>query len=206
MPTSRTRSPIRATSSGGASWPSWSRCGPTAAAAAANARVGRGGGRAGATRVGGGIPPARGRARGRGALPRAARPGRARSSDELRRRVGSVFTLAELAAEYRRADDWVPQALAELPPEARYPPGPASRPTQRSTSTRAARETTSPEHRTDTDTATRRERRPPQAGAPPARAGRGDRARRRLRRGPRARPGAGRQPVVRRTHRRSCER
>ena len=47
----------------------------------------------------------------------------ARISDELRRRVGSVFTMSELAAEYRRADDWVPHALAELPPEAHYPAG-----------------------------------------------------------------------------------
>jgi hypothetical protein len=46
-----------------------------------------------------------------------------RISDELRRRVGSVFTLAELAAEYRRADDWVPDALDALPPEAHYPAG-----------------------------------------------------------------------------------
>ena len=44
-------------------------------------------------------------------------------SDELRRRVGSVFTISELASEYRRADDWVPHALAELPPEAQYPAG-----------------------------------------------------------------------------------
>jgi hypothetical protein len=44
-------------------------------------------------------------------------------SGELRRRVGSVFTISELAAEYKRADDWVPQALAGLPPEAHYPAG-----------------------------------------------------------------------------------
>ena len=31
--------------------------------------------------------------------------------------------MSELAAEYRRADDWVPHALAELPPEAHYPAG-----------------------------------------------------------------------------------
>ncbi len=43
--------------------------------------------------------------------------------DELRRRVGSVFTVAELAAEYQRADGWVAQALAELPAEDRYPAG-----------------------------------------------------------------------------------
>jgi hypothetical protein len=42
---------------------------------------------------------------------------------ELRRRVGSVYTIAQLASEYRRADQWVPQALAELPAEAHYPAG-----------------------------------------------------------------------------------
>jgi hypothetical protein len=44
-------------------------------------------------------------------------------SDELRRRIGSVFTLAELATEYRGSDRWVADALGELPPEARYPAG-----------------------------------------------------------------------------------
>jgi len=44
-------------------------------------------------------------------------------TDGLRRRIGSVFTISELAAEYRRADDWVPGALAELPAEAQYPAG-----------------------------------------------------------------------------------
>jgi hypothetical protein len=34
-----------------------------------------------------------------------------------------VFTISELAAEYRRADDWVPEVLAELPPEVQYPAG-----------------------------------------------------------------------------------
>jgi hypothetical protein len=46
-----------------------------------------------------------------------------RISDELRRRIGSVFTIAELASEYRRADAWVPGALAGLPREAHYPAG-----------------------------------------------------------------------------------
>jgi hypothetical protein len=32
-------------------------------------------------------------------------------TDELRRRVGQTFTLAELADEYRRADDWVLHVL-----------------------------------------------------------------------------------------------
>jgi len=44
-------------------------------------------------------------------------------TDQLRRRLGSVFTVAELAAEYRRADGWVAEALAELAPELRYPAG-----------------------------------------------------------------------------------
>jgi hypothetical protein len=34
-------------------------------------------------------------------------------TDELRRRVGGTFTLAELAAEYERADWWVRETLAE---------------------------------------------------------------------------------------------
>jgi hypothetical protein len=42
---------------------------------------------------------------------------------ELRRRVGSVFTLAELADEYAAADRWVAEALAELPLALRYPAG-----------------------------------------------------------------------------------
>ena len=46
-----------------------------------------------------------------------------RISDELRRRIGSVFTIAELASEYHRADEWVSEALAELPPGAYYPAG-----------------------------------------------------------------------------------
>jgi hypothetical protein len=46
-----------------------------------------------------------------------------RISVELRRRIGSVFTIAELAAEYRHSDGWAAEALAELPPEAQYPAG-----------------------------------------------------------------------------------
>lgn len=34
-------------------------------------------------------------------------------TDELRRRVGQTFTLAELAGEYARADDWVRSAVSE---------------------------------------------------------------------------------------------
>jgi hypothetical protein len=44
-------------------------------------------------------------------------------TEQLRRRVGSVYTLAELAAEYRRSECWVREAIAELPPPARWPPG-----------------------------------------------------------------------------------
>lgn len=41
----------------------------------------------------------------------------------LRRRLGSVYTLTELAAEYRRSESWVREAIAELPPPAQWPPG-----------------------------------------------------------------------------------
>jgi hypothetical protein len=34
-------------------------------------------------------------------------------TDELRRRVGQTFTLAELAREYARADDWARSAVSE---------------------------------------------------------------------------------------------
>ncbi len=34
-------------------------------------------------------------------------------TDELRRRLGSTFTLGELAGEYRYADDWARQAVSE---------------------------------------------------------------------------------------------
>ena len=34
-------------------------------------------------------------------------------TEELRRRVGSTFTLGELAAEYGRADDWARNALED---------------------------------------------------------------------------------------------
>ena len=37
--------------------------------------------------------------------------------------LAQIKTISELASEYRRADDWVPHALAELPPEAHYPAG-----------------------------------------------------------------------------------
>ena len=34
-------------------------------------------------------------------------------TDELRKRVGSSFTLSELAAEYRRAESWARHAISE---------------------------------------------------------------------------------------------
>jgi hypothetical protein len=34
-------------------------------------------------------------------------------ADELRKRVGSTFTLGELATEYRRADAWVRDVVSE---------------------------------------------------------------------------------------------
>lgn len=40
---------------------------------------------------------------------------------ELRRRVGAVFTLADLAAEYGRSEAWVREAIAELPRAAQSP-------------------------------------------------------------------------------------
>jgi hypothetical protein len=44
-------------------------------------------------------------------------------TEQLRRRVGSVFTLEELASEYQRAEPWVQEAIAELPPAERWPAG-----------------------------------------------------------------------------------
>lgn len=44
-------------------------------------------------------------------------------TDQLRRRLGTVFALAELAAEYRSAESWAGSALADLPPSARWAPG-----------------------------------------------------------------------------------
>ena len=37
-------------------------------------------------------------------------------TDELTRRIGQTFTLAELAREYRAADTWAQQALADAAP------------------------------------------------------------------------------------------
>ncbi len=36
-------------------------------------------------------------------------------TEELRKRVGSTFTLEELAAEYAHADDWARDAVAHAP-------------------------------------------------------------------------------------------
>ena len=44
-------------------------------------------------------------------------------TDQLRRRVGGVYTLSELADEYRRSESWVREAIAELPRAAQWPPG-----------------------------------------------------------------------------------
>jgi hypothetical protein len=44
-------------------------------------------------------------------------------TEQLRRRLGSVFTVSELADEYRRAEPWVREAIAELAPASRWPPG-----------------------------------------------------------------------------------
>jgi hypothetical protein len=42
-------------------------------------------------------------------------------SDELRKRVGATFTLRELAAEYRVAEAWTRDAVAERAPSRDWP-------------------------------------------------------------------------------------
>jgi hypothetical protein len=42
-------------------------------------------------------------------------------TDELRRRIGQTFTLAELAAVYARAEDWVREAIEEHAPFPGWP-------------------------------------------------------------------------------------
>ena len=42
---------------------------------------------------------------------------------ELRKRVGDVYDLESLAAEYRRSDAWAYRVLAELPAADRWAPG-----------------------------------------------------------------------------------
>jgi hypothetical protein len=44
-------------------------------------------------------------------------------TEELRRRIGTVFMLAELVEEYRRSDPWVHAVIAELPAAAQWPAG-----------------------------------------------------------------------------------
>lgn len=44
-------------------------------------------------------------------------------AEELRRRIGSVFTLAQLADEYDRAERWSREVFAGLPREAQWAPG-----------------------------------------------------------------------------------
>jgi hypothetical protein len=44
-------------------------------------------------------------------------------TEELRRRVGSVFLLEELAAEYRRSDVWAQRLLTDLESPDRWAPG-----------------------------------------------------------------------------------
>jgi hypothetical protein len=44
-------------------------------------------------------------------------------AEELRRRIGSIFTLAELAEEYGRAERWSRDLFADLPREAQWAPG-----------------------------------------------------------------------------------
>ena len=46
-----------------------------------------------------------------------------RIGEELRRRVGSVYTLAELSDEYRRTERWARETMAELPAAEQWPPG-----------------------------------------------------------------------------------
>jgi hypothetical protein len=42
-------------------------------------------------------------------------------TDELRRRIGQTFTLAELADAYLGADDWIRDAVAERAPAPGWP-------------------------------------------------------------------------------------
>lgn len=43
--------------------------------------------------------------------------------EQLRRRLGAVYTLGELAAEYRRSESWAFEAIEQLPPPTRWLPG-----------------------------------------------------------------------------------
>ncbi len=44
-------------------------------------------------------------------------------TSELRKRVGDVYDVDRLAAEYRSSDAWVQRLFAELPDDARWAPG-----------------------------------------------------------------------------------
>ena len=44
-------------------------------------------------------------------------------TEQLRRRLGAVYTLSELAAEYRRAESWAREAIAQLPLRAQWQGG-----------------------------------------------------------------------------------
>lgn len=44
-------------------------------------------------------------------------------TDELRRRIGTSFLLAELVAEYRRSDSWTTLLFLDLPADTQWAPG-----------------------------------------------------------------------------------
>jgi hypothetical protein len=44
-------------------------------------------------------------------------------TEQLRRRLGAVYTLSELTAEYRRSEAWAREAIAQLPGPAQWPAG-----------------------------------------------------------------------------------
>jgi hypothetical protein len=44
-------------------------------------------------------------------------------TDRLRRRIGAVYSLTELAAEYRHSESWVREAIVELPASAQWQGG-----------------------------------------------------------------------------------
>lgn len=44
-------------------------------------------------------------------------------TEQLRRRLGGIFTLAELADTYQGADAWVRDAVTDWAPQADWPPG-----------------------------------------------------------------------------------
>ncbi|HEY7604116.1 MAG TPA: hypothetical protein VH760_07625 [Gaiellaceae bacterium] len=73
--------------------------------------------------MGRGLPPARVRARETPSHYRALQAQLDAISAELRKRVGDVYDLDRLAAEYRQADAWAHRLFADLPPEARWSPG-----------------------------------------------------------------------------------